>query len=88
MVDEVRRADLVLLEEQLVPDPGRDGALEQLPVVVGVLTHRSAHAELPRAGVGKVDRSLAEAEGVAQGHRDDVHDGVQLQAGLKLVARG
>ena len=85
VIDEVGRADLVLLEEELVPDLGRDGAVEELAIVLGVLADCGTDAELPGAGIGEIHGGLAEPEGIAQRHRDDMHDGVQFQARLQLV---
>jgi hypothetical protein len=87
MIDEERRAHLVLLEEQLVPDAPGDQTLEELPVELRVAADRSVHAKRLPAGLGEVDRCLLKPEGLAESRRDHVHDRVQLQAGLQLIGQ-
>src|SRR5665647_3335110 len=59
--------------------------MEELAVVLGVLADRGVHAERVAVGLRQVHRGLAEPEGLAEGHRDDVHDRVELEAGMQLV---
>ena len=84
VVDEVGGADLVPLEEQLLPDVDRHRALEEHPVELGELADCGVDGEVA-AGLAQVHAGLAEAERLAERRGDDVDDRVERQARLQLV---
>jgi len=54
-------------------------------IVLRVLADRRVHAEDVAVRLEQIHGGFAEAEGLGKGDRDDMDDGVQLEAGLQLV---
>ena len=85
MIDEVGRADLVLSRKSSSQMSRRDRPLEELAGRTRETRRRWRARGTVAVGLAQVHGRLAEAEGLAQGRRDDVHDRVELEARLQLV---